>query len=98
EEGLALARAIPLLFPRRSRTGRPRADDRRVLEAILYKQRTGCAWADLPAALGDEATAHRRWRAWQAAGLCGQIAAIVQASPPAPTEDRPAETGIPPPV
>jgi tetratricopeptide (TPR) repeat protein len=73
------------------------ADDRRVVEAILYKQRTGCAWAALPAELGDEATAHRRWREWQAAGLWVQIAAIAQA-PPAPTDGRPAETGVPPPV
>jgi transposase len=63
-------------------TGRRRADDRRTLEAILYQQRTGCAWAALPAAYGDEATAHRRLRQWQAAGLWERIVAIVQATPP----------------
>jgi len=61
--------------------GRPRADDRRTLNAILYVRRTGCAWANLPAELGDEATAHRRWQEWQAAGLWERIAAIVQAKP-----------------
>jgi hypothetical protein len=89
---------IAALLPSRARTGRPRADDRQVLEAILYKQRTGCAWAALPAELGDGATAHRRWREWQAAGLWGPIAAIVQTAPPAPAEGRPAGSDVPPPV
>jgi transposase len=88
---------IAALLPSRAHTGRPRADDRRALEAILYKQRTGCAWADLPAEMGDEATAHRRWRAWQAAGLWEPIVAIVQA-PPAPAAGRPAGTQAPAPV
>ena len=64
-----------LLPPRPHRRGRPRADDRRTLEAILYVQRTGCAWSDLPAELGDEATAHRRWQEWQAAGLWERLPA-----------------------
>lgn len=67
-----------LLPPRRPGRGRPRADDRQTLEAILYVQRTGCAWADLPPELGNDATAHRRWREWQAAGLWEQIAALVE--------------------
>jgi transposase len=53
---------IQALLPPRAPTGRPRADDRHILEAILYVRRRGCAWAALPAALGDGATAHRRWR------------------------------------
>lgn len=60
--------------------GRPRADDRRTLEAILYKQRTGCAWADLPAELGDEATAHRRWQQWQATGIWSRIQEVFHAA------------------
>jgi transposase len=68
-----------VLPPRRQGRGRPRADDRRTLEAILYVQQTGCTWAELPAVLGDEATAHRRWQEWRAAGLWERIAAIVQA-------------------
>jgi transposase len=83
-----------LLPPRPHRRGRPRADDRRTLEAILYVRRTGCAWADLPAELGDEATAHRRWQEWQAAGLWERIAAIAQVAPPAVKgHERTARTG-----
>lgn len=64
-------------------TGRRRADDRRTPEAILYQRRTGCAWAALPAAFGDEATVHRRLRQWQAAGLWERILALVQTPPTA---------------
>jgi transposase len=71
-------RIAALLPPRRPGRGRPRADDRQTLEAILYVQRTGCAWADLPAELGNDATAHRRWQEWQAAGLWEQIAALAE--------------------
>jgi transposase len=75
------AQIAALLPPRGQGRGRPRADDRRTVEAILYVQRSGCAWAGLPAALGDEATAHRRLRQWQAAGLWEQITAIAQTAP-----------------
>ena len=61
------------LVPPPARTGRPRADDRRTLEAILYVLRTGCAWADLPPELGDDATVHRRLRRWQAEGVWERI-------------------------
>jgi transposase len=73
--------AIAALLPSPPRTGRPRADDRRTLEAILYKLERGCAWRSLPAELGDGGTAHRRLRTWQAAGVWEQIWAIVQDAP-----------------
>jgi tetratricopeptide (TPR) repeat protein len=69
-----------LLPPLRQSRGRPRADDRRTLDAILWVQQTGNAWSDLPPELGDEATAHRRWREWQAQGLWSQIVTILQSS------------------
>jgi hypothetical protein len=69
---------IEALLPPPARTGRPRVDDRQTLEAILYKLDMGCAWSAVPVALGDGVTAHRRLRAWQAAGLWAQIQAIVQ--------------------
>ncbi len=72
---------VQAVLPPPARTGRRRADDRRTLEAILYQRRTGCAWAALPAAYGDEATAHRRLRQWQAAGLWERIAAQALAPP-----------------
>jgi transposase/Tfp pilus assembly protein PilF len=74
---------IAALLPQRPPgRGRPRADDRRVVDAILYVQRHRCAWAALPAELGDGATAHRRWQEWQAAGLWERIVALAGTSGP----------------
>jgi non-specific serine/threonine protein kinase len=50
----------------RSKRGRPRADDRRTLEGILYVLRTGCRWQDLPARYGSPTTCWRRLAQWQA--------------------------------
>jgi transposase len=44
--------------------GRPRADDRRCLNAILYVLITGCRWNDLPREYGHDSTAWRRLRRW----------------------------------
>ena len=56
--------------PPRPKGGRPRADDRRCLEGILYSLRTGCPWEYLPGELGVSGmTCWRRLRDWQAAGV-----------------------------
>jgi len=47
-------------------TGRPRADDRRTLDAILLVLRSGCRWGDVPRELGDGSTAWRRLQRWEA--------------------------------
>lgn len=39
---------VEKLFPPRSKVGRPPLDRRRVLDAILYLNRTGCQWRQLP--------------------------------------------------
>lgn len=57
----------------RRRRGRPRADDRRVLAAVVYVLRTGCRWRDLPPALGSPVTAWRRFTAWEADGTWERI-------------------------
>jgi transposase len=47
-------------LPPMSRVGRPRADDRMVLNGILYVLTTGCRWCDMPAKYGSYKTAWRR--------------------------------------
>ncbi|MHC1595244.1 MAG: transposase [Candidatus Syntropharchaeales archaeon] len=58
----------PLLLPP-APTGRPRADDRKTLNAILYVLTTGCKWMDLPREYGSYSTAWRRFRRWQEEGV-----------------------------
>jgi transposase len=46
------------------RIGRPRLDDRRVLNAIFFVLRTGTPWRDLPERYGPHTTAYNRFNRW----------------------------------
>jgi transposase/quinol monooxygenase YgiN len=60
--------------------GRPRADDRRTLDGILYVLRTGCRWHDLPATYGSPVTCWRRFRQWEADGTWERVWAALFAA------------------
>ena len=66
----------------RPRTGRPRRDDRRVLDAIFHVLRSGCPWRDLPPRYGPRTTAYNRFRRWAAAGVWGRVFAALAARSP----------------
>jgi transposase len=54
------------LLPTGARTGRPRADEREVLNGILYVLQTGCQWEDLPHDIAaSPKTCHRRLLEYQ---------------------------------
>jgi len=63
----------PLLPKRKTHMGRPPADNRRVLDGILYVLKTGCAWMDLPREYGPYSTAFRRFNQWSADGTWDRI-------------------------
>lgn len=60
--------------------GRRWRDHRQVINAILWKLRTGAPWRDLPERYGPWKTAHERLRKWAADGTWDKIlqAAIVK--------------------
>lgn len=49
--------------------GRPRIDNRRVLEGILWILRRGTRWQDLPKKCPDPSTCRRRLRDWEKQGV-----------------------------
>jgi transposase len=53
------------LRPPRARRGRPRADDRRTINGILWVLRTGARSADLPRRYGAAPSCHLRLQRWQ---------------------------------
>jgi len=61
------------LLPRQGPMGRPRADDRRTLNGILYVLRTGCRWDVLPRRYGSFVTCWRRLRTWQQDGTWDRV-------------------------
>ena len=61
------------------RKGRPREDDRRVLNGIVWKIRTGSAWRDVPERYGSWQTLYTRFRRWALDGTFSAMLAAVQA-------------------
>ena len=53
--------------------GRPRRDDREMLEAIIWRQRTGSPWRDVPGEFGPWQTAYTRWREWVDEGVLDDL-------------------------
>ena len=64
---------IRLLLPKPAWTGRPRADDRRTVNAILFVLKTGIPWNDLPKEYGDDSTANKRLTEWEEQGVWKRI-------------------------
>ena len=60
-------------LPPRSRVGRPRADDRVVLNGVLYVLTTGCRWMDMPLEYGSYKTAWKRLKKWQEMSIWDSI-------------------------
>jgi transposase len=56
-------------LPPMSRVGRPRADDRMVLNGILYVLTSGCRWCKY----GSYKTAWRRLKKWEEMGVWESI-------------------------
>ncbi|HXX14813.1 MAG TPA: transposase [Candidatus Eremiobacteraceae bacterium] len=61
----------PLLPPARKspQGGRPPANNRKVLEGILWILRSGARWQDLPEEFPSPTTCWRRLRAWEEQGI-----------------------------
>lgn len=54
--------------PPKPKGGRPRNDNRKMMNAIFYVLRTGIQWKALPRSLGAGSSAHDRFQEWQKAG------------------------------
>ena len=58
-------------------TGRPRMNPRNVVDAIIFRIRTGCQWNHIPRVYGDDATIHRTFQHWVDVGLFPHIWALL---------------------
>ena len=59
-------------------TGRKREDPRKMLNAIIFRMRSGCQWNSLPKCLGDDSTIHRTFQRWESAGVFPRVWAVIQ--------------------
>jgi putative transposase len=60
-------------FDPEPRTGRPRIDQRKALDGIVYQMRSGVQWNHLPRQFGDDASIHRTFQRWIARGVLERI-------------------------
>jgi transposase len=70
-EPILLADAPP------ARTGRPRKPWRPILNAVIFRLRSGCQWNQLPERFGDDSTAHRWFSRWCKNGVFEKVWAAV---------------------
>lgn len=56
-----------------NRVGPKRTPARPVLDAIIYRGRTGCQWNQLPKEFPDDSTVHRFFQRWCAAGVFRRV-------------------------
>jgi transposase len=66
------------LLPKHQTEGRPRIDDRRIVNGIRWILRTGAPWRDLPERYGSWHTVYSRFYRWQQAGHWDRILKILQ--------------------
>jgi transposase len=67
------------LLPTKVR-GVKRVDDRRVLNGIFWRLRTGAPWADIPSRYGPHTTCVNRFNRWRRAGVWSRILEAVSAA------------------
>jgi transposase len=71
-------RLEPLLPAEKPRTGRPNVDHRWIINGILWRERTGAPWRDLPERYGPWSTVYSRFWRWRAAGVWDRVFGAVQ--------------------
>ena len=70
---------IEPLLPNKPR-GVPRVDDRKVLNGILWRFRTGSPWAEMPERYGPSTTCYNRFVRWRKAGVWDRLLATISAA------------------
>lgn len=61
----------------RKKPGRPRADDRRIFNGLIWLARTGAHWQEVPARYGPKSTVHDRLTEWVAHGCLAAAWALL---------------------
>jgi len=69
---------IEPLLPNKPR-GVARVDDRRVLNGIMWRFRSGATWTEIPERYGPSTTCYNRFVRWRKAGVWDRLLAAVSA-------------------
>ena len=69
---------IQLILPPPAKTGRPRSNERKNINGILWVLRTGEKWSDIPRRYGSPATCNARLHNWKREGIWDNIINILR--------------------
>src|SRR5579864_233919 len=72
------ARLQPLLPPHKPHTGRPNLNHRLMINGMLWVDRTGAPWRDMPERYGKASSVSSRFYRWRQAGVWQRILAALQ--------------------
>ena len=62
-----------------ARFGPERIDQRKALDGVIYRMRSGVQWNHLPREFGDDASVHRTFQRWVRRGVVGRLWAVLVA-------------------
>jgi putative transposase len=62
-----------------ARFGPERIDQRKALDGVIYRMRSGVQWNQLPPEFGDDSSIHRTFQRWVARGVVGKLWALLVA-------------------
>ena len=57
--------------------GPERIDQRKALDGVIYRMRSGVQWNYLPREFGDDASVHRTFQRWVQRGVIGRLWALL---------------------
>ena len=57
--------------------GPERIDQRKALDGVIYRMRSGVQWNHLPKEFGDDASVHRTFQRWVQRGVIGRLWALL---------------------
>jgi len=60
-----------------ARFGPDRIDQRKALDGVIYRMRSGVQWNQLPAEFGDDSSVHRTFQRWVQRGVIGRLWALL---------------------
>lgn len=60
-----------------ARFGPDRIDQRKALDGVIYRMRSGVQWNHLPREFGDDASVHRTFQRWVKRGVLARVWALL---------------------
>jgi putative transposase len=73
----AQAEAVLAEFDPPARFGPGRIDQRKALDGVIYRMRSGVQWNQLPKEFGDDSSVHRTFQRWVERGVIGRLWALL---------------------